>query len=80
MTSAISTPGSPAWQPTPMFLPGESHEQRSLAGYSPWGCKDSDMTDYTHTHTRNTHVYTAMPSHVGNICTWIIFARLRNVA
>ena len=45
MTSAISTPGSPAWQPTPMFLPGESHEQRSLAGYSPWGCKDSDMTD-----------------------------------
>ena len=27
------------WQPTPVFLPGESHEQRSLAGYSPWGCK-----------------------------------------
>ena len=26
-----------AWQPTPVFLPGESHEQRSLAGYSPWG-------------------------------------------
>ena len=25
------------WQPTPVFLPGESHEQRSLAGYSPWG-------------------------------------------
>ena len=27
------------WQPTPVFLPGESHGQRSLAGYSPWGCK-----------------------------------------
>ena len=27
------------WQPTPVFLPGESHEQRSLAGYSPWGHK-----------------------------------------
>ena len=27
------------WQPTPVFLPGKSHEQRSLAGYSPWGCK-----------------------------------------
>ena len=28
-----------AWQPTPVFLPGESHGQRNLAGYSPWGCK-----------------------------------------
>ena len=27
------------WQPTPVFLPGKSHGQRSLAGYSPWGCK-----------------------------------------
>ena len=27
------------WQPTPVFLPGESHGQRSLAGYSPWGCR-----------------------------------------
>ena len=26
------------WQPTPVLLPGESHGQRSLAGYSPWGC------------------------------------------
>ena len=34
-----------AWQPTPVFLPGESHRQRSLVGYSPWGRKDSDMTE-----------------------------------
>ena len=32
-------------QPTPVFLPGESHGQRSLVDYSPWGCKESDMTD-----------------------------------
>ena len=27
------------WQPTPVFFPGESHGQRNLVGYSPWGCK-----------------------------------------
>ena len=32
------------WQPTPVFLPGESHGRRSLVGYSPWGHKESDMT------------------------------------
>ena len=36
-----------AWQPTPVLLPGESHGQRSLAGYSPWGCRESDMTEVT---------------------------------
>ena len=34
-----------AWLPTPVFLPGEPHRQRSLVGYSPWGRKESDMTD-----------------------------------
>ena len=33
------------WQPTLVFLPGEFHEQRSLAGYSPWGHKQSDTTE-----------------------------------
>jgi len=33
------------WLPTPVFLPGEFHEQRSLEGYSPWGCKESDTTE-----------------------------------
>ena len=32
-----------AWQPTSIFLPGESHGQRSLVGYRPWGHKESDM-------------------------------------
>ena len=34
-----------AWQPTTVFLSGESHGQRSLAGYSPWGQKESDTTE-----------------------------------
>ena len=34
------------WQPAPVFLPGESHGRRSLGGYSPWGCKESDMTEW----------------------------------
>ena len=32
-------------QPTPVFLPGESHGCRGLVGYSPWGRKESDMTE-----------------------------------
>ena len=35
------------WQPTPVFLPGKFHGQRSLAGYSPWGHKELDMTEHT---------------------------------
>ena len=33
------------WLPTPVFLPGDSHGQRSLAGYSPWGHKELNMTE-----------------------------------
>ena len=36
------------WQSTPVFLPGESHGRRSLVGYSPWGGKESDMTERLH--------------------------------
>jgi len=35
------------WQPTQVFLPGKSHGQMSLEGYSPWGHKESDMTEVT---------------------------------
>ena len=34
------------WQPTPEFLPGKSHGQRSLLGYSLWDCKELDMTEH----------------------------------
>ena len=33
------------WQPTPVFLPGESHGQQSLEGHSPWGHKESGPTE-----------------------------------
>ena len=36
-----------AWQPTPVFLPGEALGQRSLAGYGPWGGRESGMTEVT---------------------------------
>ena len=38
------------WQPTPVFLPGKSHGQRTLVGYSPWGYRESDMTERLHFH------------------------------
>ena len=45
------------WQPTPVFLPGEFHGQRSLVAYSPWGPKESDMTEQL------THCVTAPITH-----------------
>ena len=38
------SPGKRKWQPTPVFLLGKSHGQKSLVGYSPWGHKESEMT------------------------------------
>ena len=38
------SPGEGNGNPLPVFLPGESHGQRSLVGYSPWGHKESDTT------------------------------------
>ena len=45
-----------AWKPTPVFLPRESLEQKSLAGYSPWGHKESDRTEVT-PHTCTDTIY-----------------------
>ena len=45
------------WQPTPVFLPGKSHGQKSLVGYSPQGHKQLDMTEWlTHTHIHRIQV------------------------
>ena len=38
------------WQPTPVLLPDKSHGRRSLVGCSPWGCKESGMTERLHFH------------------------------
>ena len=40
------------WQPIPIFLPGEFHEQRNLAGYNPWGRRESDTTEQLTYNTR----------------------------
>ena len=57
-TCKAGDPGSiPGWgrppggghdNPTPVFLLGEPHGERSLVGYSPWGRKESDMTERLH--------------------------------
>jgi len=44
-------PWSRKWQPTPVFLPGKSHGQRNLAGYSPWGSKELDTIERLSTPT-----------------------------
>ena len=49
------------WRPTPVFLPRECHGQRSLAGYSPWGRKESDMTEATE-HTLPSWGLSAIPT------------------
>ena len=51
------------WQTTPVFLPGEFHGQRNLAGYSRWGCKELDTTEWlTHTHTHRIITRVSLPS------------------
>ena len=62
------SPGEGKWQPTPVFLPGESHGQKSLVGYSPWDCKESDMTKVTE---HNKLIYTDITGNTGGLpnCT-----------
>ena len=50
------------WLPTPVFLPGEFHGEKSLVGYSPWGCKESDTTE------RLTFSHIIFKKHVIFIC------------
>ena len=51
------TPGVGNGNPLQVFLPGEFHRQRGLAGYSPWGHKELNITERMHTHT-HTHTHT----------------------
>ena len=63
------------WLPTPVLLPGEYHRQRSRADYSPWGHKESYMTElltHTHTHTHtNIYIYMIICIHL-----WVIYLYL----
>ena len=45
------------WQPTPVFLPGQSYGQESLVGYSPQGVKESDTTEQLNTHHKYYYLY-----------------------
>ena len=51
------------WLHTSVFLPGEFHGQRSLAGYSPWGCKELEMTERL-TDARHTYMHTYIYIHM----------------
>ena len=55
------------WQPTPVLLPGESHGGRSLVGYSPWGCKESDMTEQLHSLTHELYRASLVAKRVKNL-------------
>ena len=47
----MKIPWRKKWQPTPVFLPGKSHGERSMVGYSPWGHKESNTTQQLSTYT-----------------------------
>ena len=64
-------PWSRKWQPTPGFLPGKSHGQRSLAGYSPWGWKEPDTTGQLSLHACGTVVISR-----GSFCGVELWAEL----
>ena len=61
--------GSPGEQPTPVFLPEESHGRRGLVGYSPRGRKESDMTELLHITSHHikgkVHSNTSLPQETG---------------
>ena len=60
--SSKEIPRRRAWQPTPVLWPGESHGQRSLAGYSPQGCEESDTTERLTLHSLRVYVITCTHS------------------
>ena len=49
------SPGEKKWHSTPVFLPGKSHGQRSIAGCSPWVCKELGMTEQLNNNILSVH-------------------------
>ena len=65
------------WQPSSSLLAREIHGQRSPAGYSPWGCKESHRTEQTHTTHTHTHTHTPeSPSTSSNTLEILALAHL----
>ena len=70
-----------AWQPTPVFLPGEPHGQRSLAGDSPWDRQESDTTEWLSMHTHSKFMYinpkrAIIVHHHGDTPKWLLLCPL----
>ena len=60
------------WQPTTVFLPGRSHGQRSLVGYSLWGCEESDTIERLAFSHASQYLLIPPTFHSKNVPTWII--------
>ena len=58
------------WQSTPGLMPGKSHGQRSLVGYSPWGRKGSDTTEWLH--FLSFFLYILFPTHLLSLVSCVI--------
>ena len=65
------------WQPTPVFLPGKSHGQRSLAGYNPWGRKELDMTELTKQAHHDQVGF--IPGILGQFNTWELISEIHHI-
>ena len=65
------------WQFTPICLSGKPHEERRLVDHSPWGRKESDMTEHAHTHT---HTHTKYLGHGVFIFSTRIFSYKHSVS
>ena len=70
---AQEIPWNRKWEPTLVFLPGKFHGQKSLAGYRPWGLKESDMTEHTHIHSLYKISYFRSSFSVSMTIWWILF-------
>ena len=60
VTGSGRSPGGGRWQHTPVSLPEKSCGQRNLVGYSPWGHKESDVTEQLSTHTAQQEIVTPL--------------------
>ena len=62
------------WQPTPVFLPGEFHGQRSLVSYSPWDGKELDSTEHVCQH------HSTISDHQSHICILVQFSSVQSLS
>ena len=79
-TWVCKIPWSRKWQPTPIFWPGESQGQRSLAGYSSCGSEESDKVEHTHTNREINILFSHLANYwkrSGHFQYWTILKRVK---